>query len=188
MRKSLCFTIAAVFAAIGATSAHADAIYPMTFVTTAGDAPTSAMVDCDSAGCPNSISATIDWEGLTFTFSDATLTSGLEPGSDFAGNPNCDAAAGSSALVFQSLTTCSTYHGWSVDESSASWILSLDTGTPGLFAEATGVGTLDEGAVASGGSFIVATSTPEPGSGALMLTGVALLGLMMRKRRRLVQR
>jgi len=160
----------------------------MTFVTTLGDAPTSAAIDCDSAGCPNSISATIDWEGLTFTFSDATLTSGLEPGSDFTGNPNCNPAAGSSALVFQSLTTCSTYHGWGVDESSGSWILSLDTGTPGLFAEATGVGTLDEGAVTSGGSFDVSTATPEPGSGALVLTGVALLALMMRKRRAVVQR
>ena len=163
-----------------APAAHADTVSTLNFVATSGQAPTSGVVDCDSPGCPNSIAVAIDWEGLTFAFSDSALTSGLEPVSSFSGFPDCDAAGGLSALAYQSLNMCSGYDGWATAElGDGSWVLALDSGTPGLFALETGVGTPDEDAVASSGSFTDPIPTPEPGSVSLMLAGLALLGLML---------
>ena len=182
MRKSLWITLAVFFVAIGASSARADSISTFNFETTFGQAPTSGVIDCDSVGCPNSISATIVWEGLTFNFSDAAFTSGLQP-DIIAIYPNCDAADGSSALAYQTLNSCSGYDGWNTIDFNGTWILSLDSGTPGGFTEAFGVGTPDDGAVESGGSFVDPVSTAEPGSGALVLSGLAMLGLMLVRKR-----
>jgi hypothetical protein len=182
MRKSLWITLAVVCVAIGATTAHADSISTFNFQTTFGEAPTSGVIDCDSAGCPNSITATILWEGLTFNFSDAALTSGLE--ADIVSvYPNCNAPDGSSALAYQTLDSCSGYDGWDTIDFNGTWILSLDSGTPGGFTEAMGVGTPDDGAIASGGSFVDPASTAEPGSSVLTLGGLALLGLMLMRKR-----
>jgi hypothetical protein len=178
MMRTLLWVTLLMFSVGTASTAHADTTSALDFGTTTGQAPTSGLIDCDSAGCPNSISATIDWEGLVFTFSDAALTAGLEPDSYFAGNPNCDVAAGPSALVYQSLNNCSPYHGWATAEVGGNWLMALDTATPGLFVLVTGVGTPDADAVASGGSFIDPVPTPEPTSGGLLLVGVALLGSM----------
>jgi hypothetical protein len=185
MKKTRLFLIAFFVGFVSlATTAEADTTSTMNFTTTSGQAPTSGVIDCDSPGCPNSIAATIDWEGLSFTFSDSTLTSGLEPDSYFMGYPTCNAADGPSALAYQSLNMCSGYDGWATAElEDGSWVLALDSGTPGLFALETGVGTPDENAVPSGGSFTDPTSTPEPGSNVLMLTGLASLGLMLMRKR-----
>jgi hypothetical protein len=122
------------------------------------------------------------WEGLTFNFSDAALTSGLE--ADIVSvYPNCNAPDGSSALAYQTLDSCSGYDGWDTIDFNGTWILSLDSGTPGGFTEAFGAGTPDDGAIASGGSFVDPVSTAEPGSGVLMLGGLALLGLMLMRKR-----
>lgn len=183
MRKSLWITLAVLFAAVVASSARADSISTFDFQTAYGQAPTSGVIDCDSAGCPNSITATIVWEGLTFNFSDAEFTYGLEP--DIAAiYPNCDAAPGSSALAYQTLNSCSGYDGWDTVDYNGTWIFSLDSGTPGGFTEAFGVGTADDGAIASAGSFVDPVPTSEPGSGTLMLSGIALLGLMLMGKRR----
>jgi hypothetical protein len=182
MRKSLWITLAVVCVAIGATTAHADSISTFNFETTFGQAPTSGVIDCDSAGCPNSITATIVWEGLTFDFSDAALTSGLEA-DIISVYPNCNAPDGSSALAYQTPDSCSGYDGWDTIDFNGTWILSLDSGTPGGFTEAMGVGTPDDGAIASGGSFVDPASTAEPGSGVLTLGGLALLGLMLMRKR-----
>ena len=177
MRNLFCITVIVLCVSIGSSTVRADTTSALNFEAAFGQAPTSGIIDCDSAGCPNSISATIDWEGLTFNFSDAALTSGLAPASLFAGSP-CDAAAGSSALAYQALNTCSGFDGWATAElGNGNWILALDTGIPGLFALETGVGTPDGDAVASGGTFVDPVPTPEPGSLGLMLTGLALLGL-----------
>lgn len=184
MRRFLWATITVLFVAIGATAAHADSTSTIDFVAASGQAPTSGSIDCDSPGCPNSIAVTIDWEGLTFNFSDSELTSDLEPASYFAGYPSCNAAGGPSALVYQSLNMCSGYDGWDTAQlTDGSWVLALDSGTPGLFAEVTGVGTPDAGAVASWGSFTDPVPTPEPGSCALLLTGLLLVGLMFTRKR-----
>jgi hypothetical protein len=184
MRKSLWIILAALIVAFGATTARADSTSTFNFDATYGQAPTSGLIDCDSVGCPNSINATVVWEGLTFTFSDAALTAGLAP--DIAAvYPSCNAAAGSSAQAFQTLNGCSGYDGWSTVNFNGTWLLSLDSGTPGGFFEAAGVGTADDGALASGGSFTdpVPESTPEPGSLALTVSGLALLGLMLARKR-----
>jgi hypothetical protein len=182
MPKSLWITLVVLSVAIGATTARADTTSAISFDTTIGQAPTSGVIDCDSAGCPNSIDVTVDWEGLTFNFSDAALTSGLQPASYFAGSA-CDATA-PSALAYQSLNGCSGWDGWATgEESDGTWIMALDSGIPGMFVLVSGVGTPNADAVASGGTFTdPPVSTPEPDSGALALTGLALLGLMIARK------
>jgi hypothetical protein len=182
MRKSLWITLTVLEVAIGATVARADSLSTLNFDTAFGEAPTSGMIDCDSAGCPNSIAATIIWEGLTFNFSDSALTSGLQPDIS-AIYPSCNAAGSSPALAYQTLSGCSGVDGWDTVDTGGTWILSLDSGTPGNFAEATGVGTPDDGISASEGSFTDSTPAPEPGAGALVLTGIVLIGVMSIQKR-----
>jgi len=184
MRKSLWMILAVFVVALGATTAHADSTSTLNFDASYGQAPTSGTIDCDSVGCPNSINATVVWDGLTFNFTDAALTAGLAP-NIAAVYPSCNAASGSSALAYQVLNSCSGYDGWSTVDFNGTWLLSLDSGTPGGFFEAAGVGTADDDAVASGGSFVdpAPASTPEPGSWALTLTGLSLLGLMLARKR-----
>jgi PEP-CTERM motif-containing protein len=183
MRKYLGMALAVLVVTIGATTARADSTSTIDFDTTFGQAPTSGSIDCDSVGCPNSITATVVWEGLTFNFSDAALTGGLQPNIG-AAYPACSAADGSPALAYQTLDNCSGVDGWDTVNVGGNWILSLDSGTPGNFVEAVGVGTANEDATASGGSFTdPPAATPEPGSGALMLTGLALMGFMLARKR-----
>jgi len=182
MRKLFGIIGIVLFFAIGVTVARADTTSTIDFTATYGQAPASGVIDCDSAGCPNSITATVQWEGLTFDFSDAALTSGLQANISSI-YPNCSAPDPSSALAYQTLDSCSGVDGWDTYDNAGTWILSLDSGTPGNFAEANGVGTANEDAVASGGSFVDPVPTPEPGSGALMLAGLAFMGLMIARKR-----
>lgn len=182
MRMPLLVTIIVLFVAIGATTARADSVSSIDFTTSIGQAPASGTISCDSVGCPNSVSATVDWEGLTFNFSDADLTGGLQPISTFAGTA-CEAAS-PSAIVDLSLNGCSGWDGWATgEESNGNWVMALDSGIPGMFVLETGVGTADANAVASGGTFTDPVSTPEPGTGALALAGLALVGLMLARNR-----
>ncbi|MGB6430254.1 MAG: PEP-CTERM sorting domain-containing protein [Candidatus Acidiferrales bacterium] len=171
--------VVVLFVAMAVTTVRADSTSNFDFTTTVGQAPTSGVIDCDSVGCPNSISATVEWEGLTFNFSDAVLTGGLQPSSYFADSATCTATA-PSALVDQALNGCAGYDGWATaEESDGTWLFALDSGVPGLFAVVSGTGTVDEGAVASGGTFTDPAPTPEPGSGDLLLIGLALLGIVV---------
>jgi len=182
MRKFLGIIGIVLLFALGTTAARADTTSTIDFTTTIGQAPTSGVISCDSAGCPNSIAVTVEWEGLTFNFSDADLTGGLQPISTFAGTA-CEAAT-ASAIVDQSLNGCSGWDGWATgEESNGTWLMALDSGIPGMFVLETGVGTADADAVASGGTFTDPAPTPEPGSGILALAGLALVGLMLARNR-----
>ena len=75
---------------------------------------------------------------------------------------------------------CSGYDGWDTAQlTDGSRVLALDSGTPGLFAEVTEVAHPTQ-APFTWGSFTDPVPTPEPGSCALLLTGLLLVGLGLR--------
>jgi hypothetical protein len=175
---------------LGAPAAHADTLYQMNFTTTHGQPLTSGVIDCNDAACDTSITATTVWEGLTFTWSNTDLTTGLPSIGSLSNNISCSNTS-SSAYAFQLLDGCDGLNGWYATVAGPS--VGLATPSPFNFERFNdgANGSLDGGAQSGFGTFtltlIPPTSAPEPITGVLMLMGLGLLGLIMVRRKRMAR-
>jgi hypothetical protein len=185
-----------LIAAVSAPNAHADTCtpgdtctdYTINFTSNQGDIATAGTLEYDSTTV--SIDASIVWEGQTFDFSDANLLAGLEGNSSFTG---CSGTA--EALVFNILNGCAGTMNWFGDNFYGADYLQLYViqGQPCGGAGFSGYSCYDGFAPPlaglnvpySGGTFTLSeidpTDTPEPSTIGLMLIGLGILGLVMRK-------
>ena len=179
MRKSLQI-VTLLFVASCVPAAFADTLYTLTFNATSGTAPSSATFDYN--GTTFVSPATVNWDSQSFNFLDSTSPDfGLND--TIASVAACIAPDTGAQASVDLLTKCGTL-GYNAQANPGLTytlnIASLDG--PSLY-EQIGLTSGCSGSCIFGAGTVslAASSTPEPGSGILLLSGIALLGLVMRK-------
>src|ERR1700690_588345 len=190
MRRSL-WIVAILWAGVIAPNAHADTLTTYTINYTGGPPiPTSGSFTYDST-TPGFSNFHVIFDGRDFDFSTiANNTLNINPQIN-TGGPSCIGGTTGPQAVFELLTACTSISHWDSISLSSSLPEELAFGfgacdsngniaMTGYYFNSDPSASFNQSYVSGG----FTTATPEPGTGALLLFGLGLPGLMLVMRKR----